>query len=52
MPSDNRNNPPKPNKDQKVNDLPSKSTSKDANVKGGRLGGRGGEKPFATSDDA
>lgn len=50
MPSDNRNNPPK-NKDQKVTDLPNKST-KDSNVKGGRLGGRGGEKPFATQDDA
>jgi hypothetical protein len=38
MPSDNRNNPPKPNKDQKVTDLPQKkgSTSKDAQVKGGR----------------
>jgi hypothetical protein len=36
--ADNRNNPPKPNKDQKVNDLPQKkdNSSKDANVKGGR----------------
>lgn len=51
MPSDNRNNPPKPNKDQKINNLPNKG-SKDSQIKGGRLGGRGGEKPFATSDDA
>ena len=38
MPSDNRNNPPKPNKDQKVNDLPQKkgNTAKDAQVKGGK----------------
>ena len=39
MPSDNRNNPPKPNKDQKVKDLPTKSTSKDSQVKGGRKAG-------------
>lgn len=39
MPSDNRNNPPKPqNKDQKVTDLPQKksSTGKDSQVKGGK----------------
>jgi hypothetical protein len=38
MPSDNRNNPPKPNKDQKVNDLPQKkgTSSKDSQVKGGK----------------
>ena len=49
MPSDNRNNPPKPNKDQKVNDLPNKkNSSKDSQVKGGR----GMQKPFATQDDA
>ena len=37
MPSDNRNKPPKPSKDQKVNDLPQKknSSSKDEQVKGG-----------------
>ena len=37
MPSDNRNNPPKPNKDQKVTDLPQQksATSKDSQVKGG-----------------
>ena len=42
--ADNRNNPPKPNKDQKVNDLPQKkgNPSKDSNVKGGR----GTAKPF------
>ena len=41
MPSDNRNNPPKPqqtNKDQKVNDLPQKKSNsgKDSQVKGGK----------------
>ena len=38
MPSDNRNNPPKPNKDQKVTDLPQKkgNAQKDAQVRGGR----------------
>ena len=38
MPTDNRNNPPKPNtnKDQKISDLPSKKAGqKDQNVKGG-----------------
>jgi hypothetical protein len=43
MPSDNRNNPPKPNKDQQVTDLPTKNTKKDAQVKGGR----GAAKPMA-----
>ena len=45
--ADNRNNPPKPNKDQKVSNLPPQkgNTQKDANVKGGRAG-RGGAKPF------
>lgn len=42
MPSDNRNNPPKPqtNKDQKVKDLPQNknASSKDSQVKGGRGG--------------
>ena len=42
MPSDNRNNPPKPqtNKDQKVKDLPQNKGvgSKDQQVKGGRAG--------------
>lgn len=46
MPSDNRNNPPKPqtNKDSKVRDLPQNkgASSKDAQVKGGR----GTAKPF------
>ena len=41
MPSDNKNQPPKPNtnKDQKVNDLPAKKASgqKDDSVKGGRM---------------
>ena len=48
MPSDNRNNPPKPNKDQKVSDLPAKkgNTQKDAQVRGGR--GR----PAQMEDDA
>lgn len=47
--ADNRNLPPKPNKDQKVTDLPQKkgNTSKDSQVKGGR----GTAKPFE-SDDA
>ena len=36
--ADNRNNPPKPNKDQKVTDLPQKKTNsaKDSQVKGGK----------------
>ena len=43
--ADNRNNPPKPNKDQTVRDLPQKgNTSKDAIVKGGTLGTK--PKPF------
>lgn len=39
MPSDNRNNPPKPNKDQKVSDLPQKKAdaTRDEKVKGGKL---------------
>ena len=39
MPSDNRNNPPKPNKDQKVSNLPPQKSgsSKDAQVKGGMI---------------
>ena len=40
MPSDNRNNPPKPNsnKDQKITDLPNKKAGqKDQDVKGGRM---------------
>ena len=38
MANDDRNKPPKPSKDQKVNDLPQKkeNSTKDSQVKGGR----------------
>ena len=38
MPTDNRNNPPKPQTDKKITDLPQKkgNNPKDSQVKGGR----------------
>ena len=49
MPSDNKNNPPKPNtnKDQKISDLPNKKTGqKDQDVKGGRSKLEGDAEPL------